>query len=248
MTTMGMGTERIEESLSLLFPEARIGRMDLDTTRNKHGYQRLLDEFGSGNLDILVGTQMITKGLDFGRVTVVGIWDGDRILNFPDFRAGERAYQQITQVAGRAGRREAQGQVILQTRDPETQMYAQVIKGDYFEFFNHEIHDRKKFYYPPFVKLVKITTRHTDFKVAEKAALNLHHGMAEIPVKKIVLGPEKGIIARIKNQYQFESLIKLDRSGNTPVVFKEHLWKITEELKSRPEFRSVRFVVDVDPS
>lgn len=248
LTTMGMGTERIEESLSLLFPEARIGRMDLDTTRNKHGYQRLLDEFGSGNLDILVGTQMITKGLDFGRVTVVGIWDGDRILNFPDFRAGERAYQQITQVAGRAGRREAQGQVIVQTRDPETQIYSQVIKGDYFEFFNHEIHDRKKFYYPPFVKLVKVTTRHTDFKVAEKAALNLHHGMAEIPIKKIVLGPEKGIIARIKNQYQFESLIKLDRSGNTPVVFKEHLWKITEELKSRPEFRSVRFVVDVDPS
>ncbi|UZD24258.1 replication restart helicase PriA [Algoriphagus halophytocola] len=248
LTTMGMGTERIEESLSLLFPEARIARMDLDTTRNKHGYQRLLDEFGSGNLDILVGTQMITKGLDFGRVTVVGIWDGDRILNFPDFRAGERAYQQITQVAGRAGRREAQGQVILQTRDPETQMYAQVIKGDYFEFFNHEIHDRKKFYYPPFVKLVKITTRHADFKIAEKAALNLHHGMAEIPIKKIVLGPEKGIIARIKNQYQFESLIKLDRSGNTPVIFKEHLWKITEELKTRPEFRSVRFVVDVDPS
>lgn len=248
LTTMGMGTERIEESLSLLFPEARIGRMDLDTTRNKHGYQRLLDEFGSGNLDILVGTQMITKGLDFGRVTVVGILDGDRILNFPDFRAGERAFQQITQVAGRAGRREVQGQVILQTRDPETQIYAQVIKGDYFEFFNHEIHDRKKFYYPPFVKLVKITTRHTDFKVAEKAALNLHHGMAEIPIKKIVLGPEKGIIARIKNQYQFESLIKLDRSSNTGVIFKENLWKITEELKSRPEFRSVRFVVDVDPS
>ncbi|MEB2779682.1 primosomal protein N' [Algoriphagus sp. C2-6-M1] len=248
LTTMGMGTERIEETLSLLFPEARIGRMDLDTTRSKHGYQRLLDEFGSGNLDILIGTQMITKGLDFGKVTVVGIWDGDRIMNFPDFRAGERAFQQITQVAGRAGRREAQGHVIVQTRDPEIQLYAQVIKGDYFEFFNHEIHDRKKFYYPPFVKLVKITTRHADYKVAEKAALNLHHGMAEIPIKKIVLGPEKGIIARIKNQYQFESLIKLDRSGNTPVIFKEHLWKITEELKSRPEFRSVRFVVDVDPS
>lgn len=248
LSTMGMGTERIEESLSLLFPEARIGRMDLDTTRNKYGYQRLLDEFGSGNLDILVGTQMITKGLDFGRVTVVGIWDGDRILNFPDFRAGERAYQQITQVAGRAGRREVQGQVIVQTRDIATQLYKQVIKGDYFEFFNQEMHDRKKFYYPPFVKLVKITTRHADNKVAEKAALNLHHGMAEIPIKKIVLGPEKAIIARIKNQYQYESLIKLDRSGNTPVVFKEHLWKITEELKSRPEFRSVRFVVDVDPS
>ena len=135
LTTMGMGTERIEESLSLLFPEARMGRMDLDTTRNKYGYQRLLDEFGAGQIDILVGTQMITKGLDFGKVTVVGIWDGDRILNFPDFRSGERAYQQITQVAGRAGRRDVQGEVIIQTRNPDNDLYEKVIKGDYFEFF-----------------------------------------------------------------------------------------------------------------
>lgn len=138
LTTMGMGTERIEESLSLLFPEARMGRMDLDTTRNKYGYQRLLDEFGAGQIDILVGTQMITKGLDFGKVTVVGIWDGDRILNFPDFRSGERAFQQITQVAGRAGRREVQGQVIIQSRNPNNDLYKKVIKGDYFEFFRQE--------------------------------------------------------------------------------------------------------------
>jgi primosomal protein N' (replication factor Y) len=248
LATMGMGTERIEESLSLLFPEARMGRMDLDTTRNKFGYQRLLDEFGAGNLDILVGTQMITKGLDFGRVTVVGIWDGDRILNFPDFRAGERAYQQITQVAGRAGRREKQGQVIIQTRNPETYLYEQVIKGDYRDFFRQEMIDRKKFYYPPYVKLIKITTRHADSKVAEKAALHLHHRMSEIGVKKIVLGPEKGIVARIKNQYQFESLIKLEKSGNSQAVFKEQLATIFEELTARPEFRSVRFIVDVDPS
>lgn len=125
---------------------------------------KTLDEFGAGNLDILVGTQMITKGLDFGRVTVVGIWDGDRILNFPDFRSGERAFQQITQVAGRAGRREIQGKVIVQTRDPQIHLYEQVIKGDYDEFFTHEMHDRKKFYYPPYVKIVKITTRHSDPK------------------------------------------------------------------------------------
>lgn len=248
LVTMGMGTERIEESLSLLFPEARLGRMDLDTTRNKYGYQRILDEFGAGNLDILVGTQMITKGLDFGRVTVVGIWDGDRILNFPDFRSGERAFQQITQVAGRAGRREVKGQVIIQTRNPETHLYEQVIKGDYSEFFRQEMFDRKKFYYPPYVKLVKITTRHSDLKVAEKAANSLHREMANIAVKKIVLGPEKGVIARIKNQYQFESLIKLDRSGNTQAVFKESFAKIIEELQSRPEFRSVRWIADVDPS
>ncbi len=248
LTTMGMGTERIEESLGLLFPEARMGRMDLDTTRNKYGYQRLLDEFGAGQLDILVGTQMITKGLDFGKVTVVGIWDGDRILNFPDFRAGERAYQQITQVAGRAGRREIQGQVVIQTRNPENELFGKVIQGDYYEFFRQEMFDRKKFYYPPYVKLVKITTRHADSKIAEKAAHALHREMATIQAKKIVLGPEKGIIARIKNQYQFESMVKLDRSGTTQTAFKESLAKILEELQSRPEFRSVRWIVDVDPS
>jgi primosomal protein N' (replication factor Y) (superfamily II helicase) len=248
LTTQGMGTERIEESLSMLFPEARMGRMDLDTTRNKYGYQRLLDEFAAGQIDILVGTQMITKGLDFGKVTVVGIWDGDRILNFPDFRAGERAYQQITQVAGRAGRRDIQGQVVIQTRDPEKDIYEKVIKGDYFEFFRQEMIDRKKYYYPPFVKLVKIVTRHADAKVAYKAAHALHLQMANIAVKKIVLGPEKGIIARIKNQYQFESLIKLDKQGNTQTVFKDSLAKIIEELQSVPEFRSVRWIVDVDPS
>jgi primosomal protein N' (replication factor Y) len=248
LTTMGMGTERIEESLSLLFPEARMGRMDLDTTRNKYGYQRLLDEFGAGQIDILVGTQMITKGLDFGKVTVVGIWDGDRILNIPDFRAGERAYQQITQVAGRAGRRAVKGQVIIQSRKPENELYQKVIEGNYYEFFRQEMFDRKKFYYPPYVKIVKITTRHADFKIAEKAAYALHHEMATIQANKIVLGPEKGIIARIKNQYQFESMIKLDKSGNTQAIFKENLGKILDELQSRPEFRSVRWVVDVDPS
>lgn len=248
LSTQGMGTERIEESLSLLFPEARMGRMDLDTTRSKYGYQRLLDEFAAGQIDILVGTQMITKGLDFGKVTVVGIWDGDRILNFPDFRAGERAYQQITQVAGRAGRREIQGQVVIQSRNPDQELFQKVISGDYFEFFRQEMIDRKKYYYPPFVKLVKIITRHADAKTAEKAAHALHHQMATIGVKKIVLGPEKGIIARIKNQYQFESLIKLDRQGATQTIFKENLAKIIEELQAVPEFRSVRWVVDVDPS
>lgn len=248
LSTMGMGTERIEESLSMLFPEARMGRMDLDTTRNKYGYQRLLEEFGAGQIDILVGTQMITKGLDFGRVTVVGIWDGDRILNFPDFRAGERAYQQITQVAGRAGRRATQGEVIIQTRNPDNDIFEKVIKGDYYEFFRQEMMERKKFYYPPYVKLVKITTRHSDFKTTEKAANALHREMAQIPVKKIVLGPEKALIGRIKNQYQFESMIKLDRSGTTQTSFKERLAEILEELQSRPEFRSVRWIVDVDPS
>ena len=244
---VGLGTERIEESLSLLFPEARIARMDLDTTRSKYGYQRLLEEFGSGNVDILVGTQMITKGLDFDRVTVVGIMDADRILYFPDFRAGERAFQQITQVAGRAGRRDKKGTVIIQTRKPEEAIFGQVISGDYKNFYIQEMGDRQRFFYPPFVKIIKITTRHKDYKIAEKAARHLHNLMGEIDVKKILLGPEKGLVGKIKNQYIFESIAKLDKSGNAQAQFKHDLLHLLEEMQVHKDFRGVRFVVDVDP-
>jgi primosomal protein N' (replication factor Y) len=244
---VGLGTERIEESLSLLFPEARIARMDLDTTRSKYGYQRLLDEFGSGNVDILVGTQMITKGLDFDRVTVVGIMDADRILYFPDFRAGERAFQQITQVAGRAGRRDKKGTVIIQTRKPEEAIFGQIISGDFKNFYIQEMGDRQRFFYPPFVKIIKITTRHKDYKIAEKAARHLHNLMGEIEVKKILLGPEKGLVGKIKNQYIFESIAKLDKSGNAQAQFKHDLLQLLEEMQVHKDFRGVRFVVDVDP-
>lgn len=247
LSAVGLGTERIEESLALLFPEARIARMDLDTTRSKYGYQRLLEDFGSGNVDILVGTQMITKGLDFDKVTVVGIMDADRILYFPDFRAGERAFQQITQVAGRAGRRDKKGSVIIQTRKPDQAIFEQIISGDFKQFYIQEMGDRQRFYYPPFVKIIKITTRHKDFKTAEKAAKYLHNLMGEIPVKKILLGPEKGLIGKIKNQYIFESIAKLDRSSNAQAQFKHELQHILEELQAQKEFRTVRFVVDVDP-
>ena len=244
---VGLGTERIEESLSLLFPEARIARMDLDTTRSKYGYQQLLEEFGSGNIDILVGTQMITKGLDFDRVTVVGIMDADRILYFPDFRAGERAFQQITQVAGRAGRRDKKGTVIIQTRKPEEAIFGQVISGDYKNFYIQEMGDRQRFFYPPFVKIIKITTRHKDYKIAEKAARHLHNLMGEIDVKKIMLGPEKGLVGKIKNQFIFESIAKLDKSGNAQAQFKHDLLQLLEEMQVHKDFRGVRFVVDVDP-
>ena len=247
LAAVGLGTERIEENISLLFPEARVARMDLDTTRSKYGYQRLLEEFGAGNIDILVGTQMITKGLDFEKVTVVGILDADRILYFPDFRAGERAFQQITQVAGRAGRREKRGTVVIQSRKPDHYIFEKVIQGDYRNFYVQDMTERQKFFYPPFVKLVKISTRHKDYKTAEKAARHLHNLLNDIQVKKIMLGPEKGLIGKIKNQYIFESLVKLDKSGNAQAVFKHHLQLILEEMYANKEFRSVRVVVDVDP-
>lgn len=247
ITAIGLGTERIEESISLLFPEARVVRMDLDTTRSKYGYQRILEEFGGGNVDILVGTQMITKGLDFDRVTVVGIMDADRILNFPDFRSGERAFQQITQVAGRAGRRNRAGKVIVQTRRTDAPIFHWIASGAYEEFYLQEMAERQKYFYPPFVKLIKISTRHKDFKAGERAAKILHNLLNDIQVKKIMLGPEKGLVGKIKNQYIFESLIKLDKASNALSKFKEELAVILNEVQNQKDFRGVRVIVDVDP-
>ncbi|WP_185974332.1 replication restart helicase PriA [Litoribacter populi] len=247
ITTVGQGTERIEENLSMLFPEARIARMDMDTTRSKYGFQKLLENFGQGNIDILVGTQMVTKGLDFDKVTVVGIVDADRILYFPDYRAGERAFQQITQVAGRAGRREKIGSVIIQTRQPDNPIYNSIINGDYKNFYLQEMGERKSFFYPPFIKAIKISVKHKEYNVAERAAKHLVNLLATIKVKKIILGPEKALIAKIKNLYIFEILVKLDKNNNAPATFKHHMIEMIEELSADKSFKSARFIVDVDP-
>src|SRR5690606_13933422 len=240
LASVGQGTERIEESLSLLFPEARIARMDLDTTRSKYGYQRILEDFGSGNVDILVGTQMITKGLDFDKVTVVGIVDADRILYFPDFRASERAFHQITQVAGRAGRRKTKGTVIIQSRRPDNPLFGQVIKGDYSAFYLQEMFDRKNFFYPPFVKIIKILVKHKDARIAEQAARHLAELLCGVSIDKIILGPEKSLVAKIKNLYLYEILIKLDKKGNASALFKNELTKMTREMYAQKKFKAVR--------
>lgn len=247
LNTVGVGTERLEESLSLLFPEARIARMDLDTTKSKYAYQRIFEEFSGGNVDILVGTQMITKGLDFGNVTVVGIVDADRMLYFPDFRATERTYQQITQVAGRAGRRGKKGEVIIQTRKPDLPIFTQITGHLFHELYLQEMGERKRFFYPPFVKTIKVTVKHKDGRVSERAARHLSNLIKDISLKKIVLGPEKGLIAKLRNQYIYEIYIKVDRTGNIPAIFKSELQKIIFNLGTNKDFRSVRFVVDVDP-
>jgi primosomal protein N' (replication factor Y) len=247
LNSVGQGTERIEESLSLLFPEARVARMDLDTTRSKYGYQRILEDFGAGNIDILVGTQMITKGLDFDKVTVVGIVDADRILYFPDFRAGERAFQQITQVAGRAGRRKEQGKVVIQTRRPDNPIFQKIIHGDYQQFYLEEMADRQRFFYPPFVKLIKITVKHKEPLLAEKAARHLTNLINVIAVKKIVLGPEKSLVGKVKNQYLYDILVKVEKQGNAQAVFKRDLAGKIDEIQASKDLRAVRVVVDVDP-
>ena len=168
--TVGLGTEKIEEDIKTMFPTARVQRMDLDTTRTKHAYQQIIDDFENGNIDILVGTQMITKGLDFDNVTKVGILDADAIIHFPDFRSHERAFQLLTQVSGRAGRREKTGKVLLQTNNTNQYVIQKIQYNDFIGFYQKEILERENFKYPPFYRLIRITFKDRDKQVSWEAA------------------------------------------------------------------------------
>ena len=173
MELMGFGTEKIEEDLRQILPHARIQRMDLDTTRRKYSYQQIIDRFENGDIDILIGTQMVTKGLDFGKVDLVGVLDIDRIMHFPDFRSHERAFQLITQVGGRAGRRTGKGLVLIQTASPGHQLLQMIGNHDFRQFYDHEISERKKYKYPPFARLIRLTLKSQDQEVGYRAAQEL---------------------------------------------------------------------------
>ena len=168
---VGFGTEELEEELKILFPEASIQRMDTDTMRGRYGYHRVIEKFEKGSIDILVGTQMVSKGLDFDHVNLVGIFDADRIIHFPDFRSHERAYQLITQVSGRAGRKSKDGKVIVQTNDPDQPLLQKVRDEDYKSFFQWESSERGRFAYPPFYRLIKIIFKHREKKISLESAV-----------------------------------------------------------------------------
>ena len=164
LKTVGYGTEKLEEELTLHFPDARIQRMDLDTTRSKTGYETIIEQFEKGETNILVGTQMVTKGLDFDHVSLVGIFNADRMIHFPDFRSYERAYQLITQVSGRAGRRDKPGTVVIQTSSPEHPLFQTILHHGFEDFYFGQLTDRQEHDYPPFSRLIEITVKHTDKK------------------------------------------------------------------------------------
>lgn len=245
LKTMGYGTEKLEEELQLLIPDARIGRMDLDTTRSKTAFNSLLAEIQSGNIDILVGTQMVAKGLDFEGLSTVAIFDADRIINFPDFRAHERAFQLITQVAGRAGRRDEQGQVFIQTNQPSHRLFQFIESGDYAALYADEIVEREGYNYPPFVRLIKLTLRHMESIQVEKAALELGAMLKAKYGHGRILGPERPLIERIRNQFVMEILIKLEK-GVSLAQFKVDLRLLLDELPSKPVFKGVQVIPDVD--
>lgn len=241
----GFGTEKVEEELSVLFPDAIIERLDLDTTRTKKGFQNILQRFDRGDTDILVGTQMITKGLDFEHVSVVGILNADNLLNFPDFRSHERSYQLMAQVSGRAGRRHKQGKVIIQTTDPEHFIINRVVENDYEGMYNQQIAERRDFKYPPFYRMIRITLRHKDMTELDRIANESAEALRSRFGSRL-LGPEYPAVGRIKLMYLKQMWLKLEREISVTAA-KRQMQQMLESVKARDKNKSVQIIVDVDP-
>ncbi|TNE54114.1 MAG: primosomal protein N' [Bacteroidetes bacterium] len=243
---IGFGTEKIEDELAILYPDRQVARMDLDSTRSKNAYQEIISQFENRQIDLLIGTQMLSKGLDFDHVGLVGILDADMLLNRPDFRAFERSFQLMTQVAGRAGRKNERGKVIIQTGDPEHWIIQKVIQHDYEGFYTNEIVERRNYFYPPFYKMIQLTLKHKDVDTLNQSAQSLASSLRKV-FKERVLGPEFPMIQRINQYYQKQIILKIEREASHTKV-KERLTGLIDEFYSVPSNKAVRVVVDVDPA
>ncbi len=242
---VGTGTEKIEEETALHFPSARIQRMDQDTTRKKFGHQQIITDFEQGKIDILVGTQMVSKGLDFEKVNLVGIIDADMMLHFPDFRAHERAFQLLTQVSGRAGRKQL-GEVVIQTKMPKHPILQMVATQDYHQFYEQEIRERHAYQYPPFTRVMRIILKHEKETVVAQAAEKLKISLVEIVGASRLLGPQAPVIARIRNQYLQEIMIKLERNLKGLAFLKQQIRDKAQHLNQQKVYRKLRINLDVD--
>ena len=241
----GFGTERIEEELKLLYPDVTIARLDMDSTRTKNGLQQILTDFQDKKTDILIGTQMVAKGLDFDNLSLIGVINADTLLSFPDFRAYERSFQLLAQVAGRAGRRADQGNVCIQTYDANNRIIKQVVENDYIGMYNDEILEREKFSYPPFSRMIFLYIKHKDAHVLDRAALSLAKTLkAKFGAR--VLGPEQPLVSRVRNLYIKQIIIKADKHTAIPKV-KVALKETLLEFNATKEFKSVFVQIDVDP-
>lgn len=244
LDTKGFGTEQIQEELQELFPNAKTARMDLDTTRGKHGYEKIITAFEQQEIDILVGTQMLTKGLDFRNVNLVGIMNADSLLNFPDYRAHERAFQLMTQVAGRAGRTKKRGKVIIQSYNPYHQILKQVSTNDYMGMYSEQIYERQQYKYPPVNRIIKITFKHKNFNILNEAAEWFAKSLRNV-FGESVLGPEYPPVARIRNQYLKNVLIKINRDWAISRT-KDSIKKIERSFNAISQYRGVRVIYNVD--
>lgn len=244
LTTKGFGTEQIEQELITIFPSAKIGRMDQDTTRGKFGFEKIIDSFKNKEIDILVGTQMLAKGLDFDNVSLVGIMNADNMLYHPDFRAFERSFQMMTQVSGRSGRSEKQGKVIIQTYNPNHNTIQQVTNNDYIGMYNEQLYDRQIYKYPPYFRIIKITLKHRDFDKLKEGAMWLYQVMSQ-NLNMPVLGPEEPVISRIRNEYIKTILVKIPQN-NSIINTKKTIQKILNSFEVVATFRAIKVTLNVD--
>lgn len=240
----GFGTEQIEEEVKVLFPDYKVARMDLDTTRGKYGYEKVITALEQQEIDVLVGTQMLTKGLDFRNVKLVGIMNADNMLNFPDFRAHERSFQLMLQVSGRAGRTQERGKVLIQTYNPHHNILQQVSTNNYVDMFNEQMNDRYNFKYPPVFKQIKIILKHKDYNRVETASIWYSKSLRQV-FGDFVLGPEAPPIARIRNQFHKNILVKIPKKQSL-VKTKEAIIRINNSFLSIKDFRSVKVILNVD--
>jgi len=243
--TKGFGTEKIEDEISLFFPDAKVGRMDMDTTRAKLAYERIINDFEAGRINILIGTQMVTKGLDFENVSIVGILNADNLLNYPDYRSFERSFQLMAQVSGRAGRKHKRGKVIIQTSEPGHPVIIDVMNNNYQNLFYTQIEERKLFKYPPYYRMIALTLKHHNREMVDKVSAQLAYELRKVFGRR-VLGPEYPAVSRIQKWHQKRIWIKMEKS--LPAVkTKNRMQEVIDEVRSRKENRTVQVIVDVDP-
>ena len=241
----GYGTEKIEDEIRSIFPEARIARMDLDTTHTRNAYERLINDFSTGKNNLLIGTQMVTKGLDFGKVSVVGILNADSMLNYPDFRAYEQAFMMMSQVSGRAGRKGKRGEVILQTKTPDLPVIQYVVHNDYPTFFKELLDERREFHYPPFYHLVYVYLKHRDENIVNTAGVELGSRLRDIFGAR-VLGPDKPAVARVKTLSIRKIVLKLENGIDYPRV-RQYLRGALDAMMKDKRYGALQVYYDVDP-
>jgi primosomal protein N' (replication factor Y) len=245
LTTKGVGTQQIEEQVKLLFPEVKVGRMDWDSTRGKWGFDRIIEAFEKEEIQILVGTQMVVKGLDFKNVLLVGVIQADQALNFPDFRAHERSYQMLCQVAGRAGRSDKKGRVLIQTYQPEHPILKQVVEHDFEGLFENQKKERMEYRYPPYYRMIRITFKCRQYERINQAADWFYNVLSQA-YQGTLLGPVFPPVARVRNQYHKQLLLKIDHQLASATV-KKILHKTSVSFQAVAQYRSVRINFDVDP-
>jgi primosomal protein N' (replication factor Y) len=245
LRSKGFGTEKIEDQVHEIFPDARVARMDLDTTRTSNAYERIISDFSAGRTNILIGTQMITKGLDFDKVSVVGIINADSMLNYPDFRAHEHAFMMMAQVSGRAGRKGHRGLVILQTKQKDVPVIGQVVRNDYTSLYKDMVAERQTFHYPPYYRLVYVFLRHRQERTVEAAAQEIGSQLRQWFGAR-VLGPDKPSVARVKSQNIRKLVLKLENGIDMKKV-REYLLLVQSQMLADKRYSSLQVYYDVDP-